>query len=36
MLDGVDTKKLRKDMSVRTDTASKAKAITDKMAKWGL
>lgn len=36
MLDGVDAKALRKNMAVRSDTASKAKAIADKMAKWGL
>lgn len=36
LVDGLDTKKLRKDLTVRANTAGQAQAIADKMAKWGI
>ena len=36
MLDGVDAKALRDNITTRSDVADKAKAVVDKMTSWGL
>lgn len=36
MLDGVDAKELRDNLTTRSDVANKAQALVDKMSKWGV
>jgi hypothetical protein len=36
MIEGVDAKAVRNDTRVRADVVSKARAVTDKLARWGV